>query len=410
VSLRLAYVVAEYPKVSHTFVMREIAALRRLGATVETFSIRRTPAEGLLSDDDRAAAQETFAVLPPDWPRLIRAHVRWALRRPRRYAATLGLALASGPPGARARLWQLFYFAEAVLVADELARRQVEHVHAHFVNVASWVTLLAVHLCGPPLTWSFTMHGPLEFDDVGHHRIAAKVARADAVVCISDFARAQLMRLVGREHWGKLRIVHCGVEPARYAPAGNGRPPAGAPVEVISIGRLDAMKGYPVLVDAVAQLARDGAPVRLTLVGDGPDAAMLREQAERQGVAELVSFTGALSAHEVTARLRLADVFCLPSFAEGVPVVLMEAMASGLPVVSTGVMGIPELVRDGVSGLLVPPGRPEPLAAALRTLADDPEARRALGAAGRAAVEREFDVDASARALLELFSATAGRR
>ena len=396
--MRLAYLTAEYPKVSHTFVMREVEALRRLGADLDTFTIRRTPPDGLLSDADRAAARETFAVLPVRWGRLLGAHLRWALRHPRRYWATLGLALRLSPVGLRARVWQLFYFAEAVLVADELRRRRIGHVHAHFANVASWVALLAAALRGT--TWSFTMHGPLEFDAVAQHGIPEKVARADLVVCISDFARAQLMRQVDRSHWDKLHVVHCGVEPARYAPDGRG---ADGPLEVVSVGRLAAMKGFPVLIDAVASLEE---PVRLTLVGDGPDAGALREQAARAGAD--VSFPGALGADEVTDVLRRADVFCLPSFAEGVPVVLMEAMASGLPVVSTPVMGIPELVHDGVSGVLVAPGRPEPLARALKVLAEDPETRRAMGAAGRATVERGFDVDRSARRLLDLFTATAG--
>jgi glycosyltransferase involved in cell wall biosynthesis len=393
--MRLAYLTAEYPKVSHTFVMREVDALRRLGAAVDTFTIRRTPSDGLLSDADRAAARETFAVLPPDWGRLLGAHLRWALRHPRRYWATLGLALRLSPVGLRARLWQLFYFAEAVLVADELRRRRIGHVHAHFANVACWVALLAASLRGT--TWSFTMHGPLEFDEVARYGIPEKLARADLVVCISDFARAQLMRQVDRSHWGKLHVVHCGVEPDRYA--SNGRR-ADGPLEVVSVGRLAAMKGFPVLIDAVASLQE---PVRLTLVGDGPDGDALREQAASAGAD--VTFAGALGADEVTGVLRRADVFCLPSFAEGVPVVLMEAMASGLPVVTTSVMGIPELVRDGVSGVLVPPGRPERLAGALRVLAEEPETRRAMGEAGRATVEREFDVDRSAGQLLRLFTA-----
>ena len=210
--MRLAYLTAEYPKVSHTFVMREVEALRRLGVQVETFTIRRTPDKGLLSDADRAAARETFAVLPPSWPRLAGAHLRWALRHPRRYGGTLTLAWRLSPPGLRARLWQLFYFAEAVLVAEELRRRRVDHLHAHFVNVAAWVALLAAALRGT--TWSFTMHGPLELDEVERHRIAEKVRRADLIVCISDFARAQLMRQVEPGCWDKLHVVHCGVEPS----------------------------------------------------------------------------------------------------------------------------------------------------------------------------------------------------
>jgi glycosyltransferase involved in cell wall biosynthesis len=399
---RVAYVCAEYPKVSHTFVMREVDALRRLGLAVDTFTVRRTAPEGLLSDADRAADRETFAILPVDRGRLVRAHARWLLRHPGRYLATLRLALRHGSSGRINPLWRLFYFAEAGVLADELRRRDIRHVHAHFVNVASAVAMLATALRGPEATWSFTMHGPLEFDDVRLHAIPDKVRRALFVACISDYCRAQLMRQVEPEHWDRLHVVRCGVRPADYdGAAGNGavaRRPDG-PLHVASVGRLAPMKGFGVLLEALAAVEH----ARLTLVGDGPERGALEAAARRLGVADRVAFTGALGAGDVAQILRSADVFCLPSFAEGVPVVLMEAMAARLPVVTTAVMGIPELVADGRSGRLVPPGRAEPLAAALRQLTADPAARAAMGEEGRATIEREFDVDRSAARLARLF-------
>jgi glycosyltransferase involved in cell wall biosynthesis len=400
----LAYISAEYPKVSHTFIHREIEALRRLGLDVHPFSIRRTPATGLLSDADRAAARETFAILPVDRGRLARAHLRWTLRHPRRYLQTLLLALRHGGSGRANPVWRAFYFAEAVLLADELRRRDVWHVHAHFVNVASAVAMLATALRGDAATWSFTMHGPLEFDDVRLHGIAGKVRGAAFVACISDFARAQLMRLVEPEYWAKLQIVHCGVEPAAYSAERLPRP-AGQPLRVLSVGRLDPMKGFSVLLEALADLRDEGVALNLTLVGDGPERARLEAAARRFGLTERVRFTGALGAADVTGLLAEADLFCLPSFAEGVPVVLMEAMAAGLPVVATSVMGIPELVTDGRTGLLVSPGRPEPLAKALRRLAGHAEMRHAFGTEGRAVVQAAFDVDDAARTLQRLFAA-----
>ncbi|MBE2317967.1 glycosyltransferase family 4 protein [Solirubrobacter sp. CPCC 204708] len=397
---RLAYVVAEYPKVSHTFVAREVAALRAAGATIDTVTIRRTPETGLLSEEDRRAAAETFAVLPAAPAALLRAHARWGRRGPRRYVRTLAQAVRLGAPGLRNRLWQLFYFAEAGLLADELHRRGTEHVHAHFATVGSAVALLAARLLGKP--WSFTMHGPLEFDAVERYAIADKVRDAAFVACISDFCRAQLMRLVEPAHWDKLHIVHCGLEPERYAaPAREVRDV----VELLAIGRLEPMKGFAVLIDAVAALVREGEPVRLTIVGDGPQRAAL--EARARGLP--VTFTGALGAPAVTERLRAADVFCLASFAEGVPVVLMEAMASGLPVVTTQIMGVPELVDDGESGLLVAPGRPEPFADALRRVVREPDLRARLGRAGQAKVAAEFDVRTAAGVLQRLFAEAAQR-
>ena len=393
---RVAYLSAEYPKVSHTFIMREVDALRRRGLAVDTFTVRRTPPEGLLSAADRAADGETYAILPAAPGRLLRAHARWLARHPARYLATLRLALRHASSGRGNPVWRLFYFAEAGLLADELRRRGIDHVHAHFVNVASAVAMLATELRGPGATWSFTMHGPLEFDDVSLHAIPDKVRRARFVACISDFCRAQLMRQVEPEHWERLHVVHCGVRPADYdGPedrAGDG------PCHIVSVGRLAPMKGFAVLLEALAEV--DGA--RLTLVGDGPERAALEATARRLGLDGRVRFTGALGAGGVTDLLREADVFCLPSFAEGVPVVLMEAMAARLPVVATTIMGIPELVADGVAGRLVPPGRAAPLASALRELVADPAARARMGAAGRAAIEAGFDVDCSAEQLARL--------
>jgi glycosyltransferase involved in cell wall biosynthesis len=388
--VRLAYVVAEYPKVSHTFVMREIDALRSLGETVETVSIRRTPAERLYSDADRAADASTYAVLPVEPAAIVRAHAYWALRHPRRYARALRRALALP---ARNPLWRLFYFVEAGMLAAELRRRGTQHVHAHFAGVAASVSLSTSALLGRP--WSFTMHGPLEFDEVTEHALPEKVRDASFVACISDFCRAQLMRLVEPEHWPKLHVVHCGLEPERYRSGERS-----GPVEILTVGRLEPMKGFAVLLEAVAALGLD---VRLTIVGDGLERAAL--EARARGLP--VTFTGALGAPDVIERLAAADIFCLPSFAEGVPVVLMEAMAAGLPVVSTRIMGIPELVEDGRTGRLVAPGRAEPLTAALRELAADPARRRALGEAGRAKVRAEFDVRDSARALAAHFNEAA---
>jgi hypothetical protein len=194
---RVGYLTAEYPAVSHTFIAREVAALRRLGVDVSTFSVRRTPEEKLLSAGDRRAAGETFAILPVAIGRLLGAHLRAAVTHPRRYMQTLGRAKRLSSGGVRADLWQFFYFAEAIVLWDECRRRKITHVHAHFANVASAVTmLLADYAADDGVTWSFTMHGPTEFDDVTGFALAEKIRSAAFVACISDYCRAQMMRLV----------------------------------------------------------------------------------------------------------------------------------------------------------------------------------------------------------------------
>jgi glycosyltransferase involved in cell wall biosynthesis len=388
----IAYLVGNYPTVSHTFISREVDGLRARGIDVQTFSIRRTPREQLLSDADRRAAAETSTILPPPPGELLAAHARALLRRPGRYLATLRLALRLSPGGARANLWHLFYFAEAMLLWARMRRRGIRHVHAHFANVATAVALLAAHYGAPQgFTWSFTMHGPSEFDDVTRFALAEKVRRARFVACIGDYCRSQLMKLVGPAEWPRLEIVRCGVDPDRFGPVDrDGRDPAR--LHVLCVGRLVPDKGQALLLDAIAAVRERGIDATVTFAGDGPDRATLAAAAERHRLNGAVELAGAVAQDRIPALYAAADVFCLPSLAEGVPVVLMEAMATGLPVVTTRIMGIPELVEDGSAGLLVPPGRPDELAAALERLARDPAGRAAMGRAGRAKVVREYDI------------------
>lgn len=247
------------------------------------------------------------------------------------------------------------------------------------------------------------MHGPTEFDDVTRYALAEKVRRARFVAVISDYARSQLMKLVEPAHWRRLEVVHCGVDPAHFEPVDrSGR---SAPLRVLTVGRLVPDKGQAVLLEAVALLGARGVDVELTLVGDGPERESLQAAAGRS-----VRFAGAVGQDLVRAHYTAADVFALPSFAEGVPVVLMEAMATGLPVVSTRIAGIAELVDHGVGGLLVAPGRAEPVAEALERLAADPLLRARLGRAGRERVVARYDIADAVERLAELFAAHPDRR
>lgn len=405
--MKLAYLCSEYPAISHTFVLREVEALRRLGAAITTFSIRRTPPERLLSPADRAAAGATVAILPPSWPRFLRTHLGLALRAPGAYLSTLALALRLAPPGLRGRLWQVFYFAEAAMLWSECRKRGIQHVHVHLANAAADLALLATHLGTAveperPWSWSFTMHGPTEFADLGHYRLAEKLRDASFVVCISDFARSQLMALSDPQTWDRLDVVHVGIPVAQFtrssAPPALDRDP-----RILYIGRLVPEKGQAVLLEAVAQLASRGHQVEVTLAGDGSLRPALERRAELLGIAPRVSFLGAVGQDRLRELYEGASIFCLPSFAEGVPVVLMEAMAMGLPVVSTRITGIPELIEDGVSGLLVAPGRADELADRLEWLLSSPSLCRELGDQGREAVLREFDAERSAAQLYDLF-------
>ena len=405
--LRICYVTSHYPALSHTFIMREVMGVRAAGLEVVTVSVHQSPAKDFLARADREEAARTWAILPLDLWAFAAAHLHALFRHSSAYRRTLRRAWSLAPPGARGHLWQLFYFAEAVYLWDHARRAEAYHLHAHLANVAADICLLAStfgKLAQPGMgwTWSFTMHGPTEFFSTEKFKLCQKVEDADAVICISEFTRAQLMYLSEPEHWKKLCIVHSGVELDRYVPSALPESPG---LSVLCVARFVPAKGLELLVDAVGALRGRGADVRVTLVGEGPLGRSLRSRAERLGMAEHVVFPGPVGQDDMAGYYAECDVFCLPSFAEGVPVVLMEAMASGRPVVATRIAGIPELVEDGVSGLLVAPGSTEQLTRALERLAASRELRVRMGLAGRRKVEERFDSRRCAAQAADVFRA-----
>jgi colanic acid/amylovoran biosynthesis glycosyltransferase len=406
--LRIAYLTGRYPAISHTFILREVQALRRLGVEVSTHSIWRTSEDDLLSANDRAEASATQNLLPPQWGGVIGALGHALRTRPRATVAVLARALAMARPGLTGRARGVLWFLEAVTLWHRLERAGLSHVHAHLNGTAPTVALLVVALGNEGSkerrwTWSLTVHGPTEFYDVYGESLAEKVRDADLVVAVSDFARSQLMALVEEEHWPKIHVVHCGVDPSVFVPADERRD--GGPLRVLNISRLTPPKGNAVLLEAIAELRDRGVDAEAVIVGDGVRRQALERRARELNLADRVRFLGAVGQDRVLEELARTDVFCLPSFAEGVPVVLMEAMAMEIAVVATAVMGVPELVEDDTSGMLVPPGRADAVADALAALAADPERRAALGRAGRSKVLAEFDVDRSAQLLRDHFRA-----
>ena len=410
--MKVAYFTGRYPSISHTFILREASALRARGVDVVPFAVWRSAPEELLTSPDRNEAKRTYALLPPrpwDW---VRAHVR-ALRTSRRaYAASLLRARRLSQPTPRGIAMGLLWFGEAMVLWDRCRRIGLEHIHAHLNGTAPAVALVAASYgrCAGsgPASWSLTVHGPTEFYDVERERLEEKVRSATFVVCISDFARSQLMGLVEESHWEKLKIVHCGVDPAAF-PMERARDNGAArgPVRLLSVGRLVQVMGQAVLLRALRELSDRGIAFEATIVGDGPKRADLVRLASELDIQDQVEFMGAIGQDRIRWYYANSDIFCLSSFAEGVPVVLMEAMATGLPVVAPAVMGVAELVEDGVSGSLIRPGRADLLADAVQRLAEDPAARVALGEQGRRKIVEEFDIGASADALLDLYSSHA---
>lgn len=394
--LRVAYMTGEYPRATDTFIQREVAALRASGVHVETLSVRRPSDKEIISADTRAERERTHYLLPAKPLQVAATHARLLFKNPGRYLAALRVALSTCPPGMKALAWQAAYFLEAGLVARRLRDHDLSHLHNHFSNSSCSVAMIASVIGG--FTYSFTMHGPAEFYEPKYWRVDEKVRRAKFVACISHFARSQAMVFAPQEHWEKLHVVHCGVSPDQFVPVSH----KGAGSRLLFVGRLAAVKGLPVLLDAIAQLAEDRPGLKLIVAGDGPDRARLEARAHMLGISNNVKFLGYQSQAQVRELLQKTDVFAMASFAEGVPVVLMEAMAAGVPVVATRIAGVPELVEDSVSGFLVPPGDAHAIAAKTALLLDDSKMRNRFGAAGREKVEREFNIATEADRLCQI--------
>ena len=396
--LRLAYLVSQYPATSHTFISREVAALRRLGVEVDTFSIRPPAASEVQEDASRGEAENTFTVLNQPATAIIGAHLGTLATRPAAYFRTIGRALRHRPPGVRGLALSMAHFAEAVLLARELKRRNIGRLHNHFANSGATVGYLAAGLADMP--WSFTMHGISETDYPAGLLLGRKIEAADFVACVSYFGRAQAMRLVAPEHWSKIHVVRCGLQLGLLP-----QHAAGPVKQIIAVGRLSPEKGQAGLLEAFATLVRDRPGLELVIVGDGPEGDQLRQWAHQLGINDHVIFVGRCGERETLERIAKADVLVLASLMEGLPIVLMEAMAMGTAVIASRVAGIPELVKDGENGVLFTPSDWDDLAACMRRMASDDALRERLATTARAAVASEFDIDKSAEQLVRLFGA-----
>ncbi len=393
--MRVAYLAGTYPRATYTFITREIQALRRAGDHVETFAVRSPPQAELvagLADEHR----RTDALLGSA-PRLVRDVTLAVLRSPGPSAEAARLAWATRRPGARRTATQLAYLVEALALATRLRRRRIEHLHAHLGDTAASVAMLAAVVAKVP--WSFTLHGPGIFFEAHDWRLDVKCERASFCACISWFCRSQALA-VAPGTADRLHLVRCGVIADDYAPRthrGTGR-------RIVVVGRLAPVKAVDDVLDAAARLAGRGVEVELVVIGDGPRRPDLERQAATLGLSARTTFVGALGAAQVADELARADVFVSASYAEGLPVSIMEAMAAGLPVVATQVGGVAELVETGVTGTLVRPGDVDQLAEAVGRLLADGDRRARLGAAGRRAVVERHDVGREAARLQRLMA------
>ncbi len=398
--LRVAYLVNQYPAVSHTFIRREIQALERLGLAVQRIAVRGWDGD-LADDQDRAERARTQYILQGGLGRLMLATLATAVRSPVRFLSTLMLALRMGRRAFRPMPYHLLFLAQACRMLPWLKAGGATHLHAHFGTNPAELAML-VHALGGP-TYSFTVHGPEEFDKPQFHKLGEKVHEAAFVVAISSFGRSQLYRWVAHRHWDKVKVVHCGLDKAFHDAAAT-PPPAAA--RLVCVGRICEQKGQLLLVEAAARLVRKGIALELVLAGGGEMRQEVEALIARLGIETHVRVTGWLSSDEVRREILAARALVLASFAEGLPVVIMEAMALGRPVLTTYVAGIPELVLPGECGWLFPAGDVEVMAQRMEEcLNTPPDVLARMGEAARARVLARHDVDTEAAKLEGLFQA-----
>lgn len=397
--MKIGYVMNSYPMPSTTFIGREIAELEKQGWSIRRYAIR--PWDGELVDpNDQAEKRKTRYLLTGSRSALLGSALREISTNPLGVLRALGLwwqLLAAG--GGLIR--HAAYFLEAMALRRDARAQGITHLHAHFSSNSAAIAMLSRAMGGP--RFSFTVHGPDEFFRPYSNSLGLKIAHAERIVAISHFCRSQLMFFSDPACWDRIAIVHCGVNPDDY----GRRRPRSFGKHVVFVGRLDPVKGTPLLVEAFAAAHASHPDARLTVVGDGPARAGLEAQVRKLGLGDVVTFAGFRSQGEVTEILDDADMLVLPSFAEGVPVVLMEAMASRIPVIASRVAGVSELVEDGISGHLVAPGDVAALAARLEALMSDPDLCSGMGAAGRAMVEAEFHIAHEVRWLSQVLSGKA---
>ena len=401
-TLNLIYIIGTYPLLTTTFIDREVGLLRQWGVSLRIVSIRRTARP--LSPEQRALQEDVTYLLPISWPSFIGAHLRFALLRPLAYWRTLFYLLTRPHPSLKARLKTLLHFGEGVYTAHLIGPAAVDQIHAHFIDRAATVALVVSRLLGAP--YSVTAHANDIY--VNPVLLPEKLAAAKFVATCTGYNKNHLSGLGEGLFNHKLSCIYHGLAVSQYRPA---RSTAPQKTMILAVGQLKEKKGFRYLLDACRILIAQGYALDCQIVGEGPLRPILEAQIRRLSLADSVTLCGALTHQEVIAKYRQAGLFVLPAVLgadgdrDGIPNVILEAMAMELPVVSTRHSGIPEVVQDGVNGLLVPPADGEALAKALARLLDDPAERRRLGRQGRQTVAAHFDLEQNVKRLLAEFMA-----
>jgi len=400
-AISLAYLTSTYPTLSMSFFLREVIELRAMGIRIDVASVNMPdrPAEQL-TVEEAIEAKNAYHLKKHGLKGAIIANGKTLLTNFGGYCRGVRMVFRLGGLDLKRLFYHLMYFLEALMVGIWMKQKRLHHVHVHLGSQAATVGLYVRTIFG--VGFSITVHGPDEFYDAKGQHLTEKIAAADFICCISFFCRSQLMKFSPYAHWHKLIVSRLGVNTAEFWPKPLRHAPE--PFSILCVGRLVPAKGQHQLIDAVKRLAGQGRRVRLHLVGGGPDDVSLRQRVSQFEDPGTVVFEGPVNHDRIRTLYDAADLFCIPSFGEGIPIVLMEAMASGIPCVTTQIAGIPELIRSGIDGLLVAPSDLDGLTDALATLMDEQALRDRLSKNGRQRVLEHYDLRRNVQQLAAIFS------
>jgi len=364
--MQISYLINQYPKVSHSFIRREILALERQGFNVQRIA-QRGWREQLVDEEDLSERKKTSYIVQQGVISIL-ISLFWCLfTSPKRFFSTLGLAVKMAKNSDRSLVYHFIYFAEACGMQNWLKSHHSQHIHAHFGTNSAEIAMMAGRLAGIP--YSFTVHGPEEFDKPQALGLNKKISHAKFVVAISSFGRSQLFRWADYKDWHKAKVVHCGLEPGFYNSSLEkitNRP------YMVCVGRICEQKGQLLLIEAAKKLHDANQDFSLILAGDGEMRGEVESLIQQYKLQGKVTITGWISSVEVRKHILASQLLILPSFAEGLPVVLMEAMSLRRPVISTYIAGIPELVKEGENGWLCTAGDVDALTSVMQKALETP--------------------------------------
>lgn len=396
--LRVAYLINTYPMVSLSFIRREIMALERCGVVVDRIALRGWD-EGVVDPEDLVERRRTRFVLRDGVGPLLTAVLRAAVGRPRYFLSSLVTAISMAKHADRGVLYHLVYFAHACVVREWIVESGATHLHAHFGTNAAEVAMIVRLLGGPP--YSFTVHGSEEFEKAHCLGLDKKIAHAKFIAAVSSFCRGQMFRWSAISEWGKIKIIHCGVDDAFLNQQNIEAPDVR---RFVCIGRLSKEKGQIILLDAFSRVLKRYPDCHLVLGGDGEMRKEIDDRIRALAISASVTVTGSLSAQQVRGEVLAARTLILPSFQDSLPTVLMEAMACCRPVIATCVGAVAELVEPGLTGWLVPAGSVEALESAmLSSLSTTISQLRSMGEAGAELVRSRHIAANEACKLIKLF-------